>query len=155
MTNDFFSSLIQEFGKNIGIPDLMPDENNCCCLEFDDHVVNIEYDQLQDELYLYSHIADLPQSGRKDLYELLLEGNYFFRYTNGCNLGIDLETETVALVFKIALRVVDYNKLEEILENFLHTITYWKDKITGIRHSPNVEPEVSENMKKEIFSQRV
>jgi hypothetical protein len=124
-----FSDLLHNFGKTIGLPDLAPDETGYCCLMFDENVVNIEFDEATEQVFLYSNVGDLPKEGREGLYEMLLEANYFFRGTRGATLSVDTGSDRVVAAYQVPLGALGNSQFESTVENFVHVTESWKKKL--------------------------
>jgi hypothetical protein len=126
-----FSALLADFGKKIGIADLAPDEAGYCCLAFDEVVVNLEFNEASDQLFLSSHVGDLPDDGREALYEQLLEANYFFRGTNGAVLSVDTPSKQVVLLHQTPTVTLDGGSFETLIENFVNVAERWVGQLSG------------------------
>lgn len=124
--------LLSEFGRHVGLPDLILDDEGYCCLLFDDLVVNIEVHEDSGMLYLYSRVGDLPGEDAPAVYGMLLEANYLYRGTAGCVLGLDRAKKHVALAYQFPYRFLDVPGLEKTLENFLLITERWRKKLAGV-----------------------
>ncbi len=135
-------TLIHDFGKNIGIPDLALDEHHYCCLQFDGVVVNLEYEPDKDELFLYTHLGRIPQDPSLALYERLLEANFFFRQTGGGVLGIDKATGIIALAWRLPASPLTLPALEKLMETFVNTAEYWTEQVGQSEPTEQTTPPV-------------
>lgn len=127
--SDQFTALLKQFGKTIGITDLT-DDNGYCCLFFDDITVNME--ERDSTLFLYTTVAELPESGREKLFARLLEANCFFKETRGATLGADLNAGIILLCYQTPLAVLDDIHFEKTIENFINITELW---MTNIRET--------------------
>lgn len=125
------AALVSEFGKRVGLPDLIFDDAGYCCLIFDDTVINLEVHEDLGILYLYSRVGDLPPENVQNISTLLLEANYLFRGTSGCVLGIDVNKRHIVLAYQAQYRFLDIAAFETMLENFLHVAEKWTKKLTS------------------------
>lgn len=128
-------TLLSEFGKTVGIPDLCFDENGYCCLFFDDMVVNMELAEDGDHLFLYSNVGEIPEGNLPAFYEMLLEGNYFFRKTRGATLGIDRDANIVLLIYRRPTLNLELSDFEQLIENFVNVTESWTRNINGFEGS--------------------
>ena len=127
--DNLFEKLLKDFGENVGIPGLALDDSGCCCLSFDDLLVNVEYNDQTRQFFLSAHIGDLPAEGREALYERLLSANYFFRDTQGATLAIDKPSNRVLLVFQAPASALDATIFSNTVRNFIQTTEQWRDRV--------------------------
>lgn len=97
------SDVILDFGRIIGLKDLALDEKNCCTLQFDHVVVNLEYLPDSEEFYFYSSVWAVPEHEETRLrtFTFLLERNCFFRSTSGGVLGVDMARDSIIYTNKV------------------------------------------------------
>jgi hypothetical protein len=137
------NKIFRDFGKNIGIEELSLDENNYCCLFVEDVAVNIEFDEGTEQLFLCSTIAELPpQNERMALYDLLLDGNFCFRSTDGATIGVDTEHDLVALVKAVPLERISSSLLETMLVTFADLAKRWQERCRQLVESSPAHQEV-------------
>lgn len=98
-------TIITAFGQIIGLDALALDEGNCCTLQFDQVVVNIEYLPDSEELYFYSRIGTVPahEPTRLRVFTDLLESDCFFQRTSGGILGVDMGREAIVYTNKVGV----------------------------------------------------
>lgn len=110
------------FGAQVGLPDLSLDDGNCCTLQFDDVVVNVEYLPDSDELYLYSRVGSIPgnEARRLQAFTRLLESNCFYRGTSGGVLGVDAAQDAVVYTNKVGADGLDADAFGEYMEAFVN-----------------------------------
>lgn len=149
-----FAVLIREFGQTVGLPDLEPDEEGYCCLEFDGHIVNVEFNAPTEEVFLYAQIASLPETGREALYEALLEGNFFYRGTKGGTLGVDSASAAVVFVLKVAVAGMERSAFETVMEDFVNLTIGWKQKTAALSNAVETPGGHTGTIKPEFFDRR-
>ncbi len=124
------NGLLEKLGDSLGLQDLSLDENNHCVLLFDDKVIlNLELDESNEILVVYSYIGEVPFEGRENIFETLLESNFFWRNTQGATLGIDKHTQTVVLAYPMELPLKNKNIFEERLAVFVDVTEQWINKL--------------------------
>lgn len=127
------NSLLNKLGASLGLDGLSLDENNHCILLFDDKVIlNLELDEVNELLVVYSYIGEVPFEGRENIFEALLESNFFWRNTQGATLGIDKHTQTVVLAYPMELPLKNKNIFEERLAVFVDVTEQWIDRLEGM-----------------------
>lgn len=122
--NDLMSSL----GKTLGFPDLCFDPTGYCALGFDDFLLNMQYIEATEQLFLSVSVAGLPEGNRQPLYELLLQGNCGFAQTGGATLGVN-EENGVVLSAHIKVITLDSLSFETLIDNFLTMAESWRERI--------------------------
>lgn len=124
------NSLLEKLGASLGLQDLSLDENNHCILLFDDKVIlNMELDENNELLVVYSYLGEVPFEGRENIFETLLESNFFWRNTQGATLGIDKHTQTVVLAYPMELPLKNKDIFEERLAVFVDVTEQWINKL--------------------------
>ena len=128
------SQLIGEFGRTIGIENLALDEKGCCCLMFDDVMLNLELTPEPEQFFIYAELGDIPEHGRDEFYAQLLEANFFFRGTGGATLSLDRGANCVLLAYQMASHDLFLQRFSQILENFVNVAATWREKIASAGH---------------------
>lgn len=124
------NGLLERLGASLGLQDLSLDENNHCILLFDDKVIlNLELDEDNELLVVYSYLGEVPFEGRENIFETLLESNFFWRNTQGATLGIDKHTQTVVLAYPMELPLKNRDIFEERLAVFVDITEQWIDRL--------------------------
>ena len=85
--------ILASFGENIGIPNLEFDEDNYCCLLFDEITINLETEAETGQIVFSSPLGNIPKDADQAFFEMLLEANFFYRETGGASLGINRKAE--------------------------------------------------------------
>lgn len=126
MSKETYKKLITQLGKTINLPDLAPDQDDYCCLEFDKKiVVHLQYSVENDVLMLFSQLGIIDEDKTADLYSKILKANLFWQGTGGATIGVDDQTREALMAFQIALSLLDFNKFQELLEGFVNTSELW------------------------------
>lgn len=139
MENKIIQTILADFGSSIGIPELCFDNNNCCCLGFDDVTVNIESLTRSDTLFLYTNLGKIPQNASLSFYEMILEADFLFKGTKGATIGISKELNAVAMSCNIPMAEMSLTKFENRIEDFVNVAEYWSKKIRDDGSEP-VQP---------------
>ena len=115
-------NLLEGFGTQVGLPQLALDAANCCTLQFDDVVVNIEYINDTEEMFFYSRVGGIPANTEDKLraYARLLDANCFYRRTHGGVLGIDEGQDAIVYTNKVGIGGLDANAFGDYMEAFVN-----------------------------------
>ena len=128
---------LQEFGKELNLPDLAFDENNTCILGIDNTFsLHLTYEPNSDRLYLYSPILDgLPKDDRVrlKLYELLLEGSMLGGQMAGGGVGVAVPEELILMHCVLEMGVgTDPSALRRFAPIFVEAVEKWRKKARDI-----------------------
>ena len=136
--------ILAALGRQMGIDGLGLDENLTCRLVFDDAVVvDMEYAEAPNTLFLYTNPAPLPIADRAEFYEKLLEANMFGQDTAGAVFAVNEVAGGIVLFYSLDLAGTDFEGFYQALETFVNTAEAWKDKL----HSDmDISPKAPEPM---------
>lgn len=119
-------SVLAQFGESIGIPGLVFDEKNACCLVFDaDILVNIGVEERNGRLVLFSYLGDLPQESRARQCAAMLEGNFFWQGTSGATLCLEAASRSALLMQPVLLKGLNASLFHDTVETFVNTAEHW------------------------------
>ncbi|MDR2807146.1 MAG: type III secretion system chaperone [Puniceicoccales bacterium] len=125
--------LLQELAKVLDLSSLTLDSNNHCLILFDDKIVlNLELNEEEGALIVYSYISVVPFMGKELVLEVLLEANFFWKVSNGATFAIDKQTQTLVLQKKFLLPLADSNAFEDDLAVFVDVVDAWMKRIDEI-----------------------
>lgn len=135
-----YTQLVSELGKTVGIEDLKPDEENYCCLGFDEKIItHIQYNEPNDVLMLFAQLGSIDEDKVNDIYPRLLKANLFWQGTGGATLGVDDETREVLMAYQVPLQMLDFPKFQELIEGFINTAELWINTLEVIQHGGEIE----------------
>ncbi|MEO1019673.1 MAG: type III secretion system chaperone [Pseudomonadota bacterium] len=124
-----YSELLANFGRSIGLPDLVADEEGYCALSFDELAVNLQLDPATRELLIFAHLGEIDDDDPSALYARMLAANSFWQGTGGATLGIEPETQAVFLARTVSVRVLDDAAFEALLEGFIQQAEHWRQEV--------------------------
>src|SRR5262249_33730853 len=120
MSMEIYRSLLKGLGATIGLPDLAPDDEGFCAMQFGDRiVVNLQYEAEREDLALFARLGDVEPDLREAAYEMLLAGNLFWKETAGATLSVEPTAGTVYLAAKQAIQSLDQPRFEAMLNEFV------------------------------------
>jgi Tir chaperone protein (CesT) family len=128
---DTAQQVIGDFGKTIGLDDLALDEADYCCLLIDQAlVINIEFDEPERRLMLYSMVGR-PGQDRAAVFSALMQANYLGRGTGGATLGLQSEPDGEAIVLsrEVPLPGLDVPAFSSALERFVNMAETWTQRL--------------------------
>jgi hypothetical protein len=123
--------ILARLAKSLHLSELSLDNNQHCMLMFDDKIVlNLELDEKHEHLIAYAYLGEVPLVGRENIFEKLLEPNFFWNGTNGMTIGIDKQSQTVVLMMRFQLPLKNSDTFEENLADFVDTTESWMHKLS-------------------------
>lgn len=124
-------SILERLAKSLNLEELSLDNNLHCMLMFDDKIVlNIELDEKFGQLVTYAYLGEVPLAGRENIFEKLLETNFFWNNTNGFTIGIDKQSQTVVMMARFELPLHQPELFEEHLADFVDNTEFWMHKLS-------------------------
>lgn len=140
MSNESFNNLLQELGKNVGLPDLKANEEGLCSLRFDDRVtIDLEANKETGALIYSSIVATLVPHQTEQFYPELLEANLLWVGTGGATLGVDPATLSVFICYQEKLEGLEFIRFQDLLKGFSDVAIFWNKRIqdgTNIHEKP-------------------
>jgi hypothetical protein len=125
--------ILARLAKSLHLSELSLDNNQHCMLMFDDKIVlNLELDEKHEHLVAYAYLGEVPLVGRENIFEKLLEPNFFWNGTNGMTIGIDKQSQTVVLMMRFQLPLKNPDTFEENLADFVDTTESWMHKLSAM-----------------------
>jgi hypothetical protein len=125
--------LLKDLGVTVGVPDLEFDENGYCVVYLDEIQINMELGEEDESLFFYTHVGEVPEDGRPEFYEMLLDANWFYKGTAGATLGIDKDSSVVSIIYRASTTELDTEKFQKIIENFANLSENWMSRITEFK----------------------
>lgn len=120
---------LKEIGRQMGIPDLGPDEDGHWILSSDTFDVHLDHVPETDSVLVYSRVGELPQDPPAELLIRLLQANFFVRETAGCTLGLDRVSDSIALFVRWSLRELEGEDFEQRLLDFFEATDLWVQRL--------------------------
>jgi hypothetical protein len=125
------NAILARLAKSLHLEELSLDNNQHCMLMFDDKIVlNLELDEKYEHLIAYAYVGEVPLVGRENIFEKLLEPNFFWNGTNGMTIGIDKQSQTVVLMMRFQLPLKNSDTFEENLADFVDMTEFWIHKLS-------------------------
>jgi hypothetical protein len=131
--------LLGEFGRSTGLGELALDQDNYCALLIDDGlVVNIEFDEQDRQLVLYS-LLGVPAGEPQAAYERLLQANYLGRECGGATFGLRPDN-SVVLSQSMAVAGLDLKDFTARLERFINEVEAWTKQLPQLGAASEAAP---------------
>jgi hypothetical protein len=153
MSLENYKQLLSELGQSTGIPGLTSDNDNYCCLGFDDKIiVHLQYHPENDTLMFFSQLGKIDEDKTAILYPRLLKANLFWQGTAGSTIGVDDETREILMSYQTPLTFMDFPKFQAVLEGFINTAELWINTLEAFQHAgiPKISSSVGPNMQSGI-----
>lgn len=124
-------ALLRGLGTHVGIPDLAFDADGYCCMSFDDHVVNLEYDDKRDDILVYAQVGDVPAHPPSSFHPQVLEANYTSALLGLGTLGVDNEKARVVWFDRIVPRAMTQQAFQDALRIAIDRVEFWKKSLAS------------------------
>lgn len=141
------NTLLASLPPELGLLDSAQDARGICELVVDGTLkITIEEQPLTQDLYLYSVVATLPESGDPTLMATLLEAQLFGREVGeGISFGLDRAESAVLIWRKLCLESDEPENCTRALTEFINWAEHWQTKLsTPVAAGP--EGDVGESM---------
>jgi hypothetical protein len=131
--------LLAEFGRSIGLGEFALDEDNYCALLIDEGlVINIEFDERERQLVLYSLLGEAA-GDQLAVYERLLKANYLGRECGGATFGIRPD-QSVVLSQSLAVPGLELKDFTARLERFINEVEAWTKQMPQLGAASETAP---------------
>lgn len=134
-----YKKLLSDLGHSVGLPDLAPDEDNYCCLGFDDKIItHIQFNAENEVLMLFAQLGTIDEDKTTLIYPRILKANLFWQGTGGATIGVDDETREVLMCYQIPMAFMDFQKFQELLEGFINTAELWISTLEAVQRGEGI-----------------
>eukprot|EP01006_Ploeotia_vitrea_P030027 TRINITY_DN62487_c0_g2_i1.p1 TRINITY_DN62487_c0_g2~~TRINITY_DN62487_c0_g2_i1.p1 ORF type:complete len:1014 (+),score=104.94 TRINITY_DN62487_c0_g2_i1:44-3085(+) len=131
---------LREFGKDLGVDDLIFDDNYTAVVAVeDDFNLMVTFDPDTAGLYLYSPLvqeAALTKQEKLTLYEELLQGALLGREMAGGTVGLTKKTNNLMLSTCIDMRISTASALRTIAPIFADCVQHWRNRVAKMLGRP-------------------
>ena len=139
--------LLQEFGRSMGIPDLVLDEQDGCALMFDETGLMLSYRREANRLCVYTDIGLLKRATPALLLKLL-SANALHQAVGDGVIGVSPDEGRKALVIVYSqlldVAVLTLPRLDESLRGFVETAEAWQTQLAEYVQGLDAEGEAQE-----------
>lgn len=130
MVKELFESLLEELGHTLDIPDLRPDSNHSCLINYpDDFKVQIEMDPMGHSVMLGCDLGPIPTGRyRENLFREALKANGMPAPHHGI-LAFSNKTEHLVLFEYLNTQDLTGDRIADALAPFIEKAKLWKDSL--------------------------
>ncbi|MCD2513147.1 type III secretion system chaperone [Comamonas endophytica] len=123
-------ALVRALGQRMGLRQFQLDAEGSCALELDRRiVVNLQYRETENELWLYSDLGPVPQRSLA-FYEKLLRANLFWQQTSGATLSLSGDQLPRAVLARpLPWTLLEDTSFGAAVEAFVHTTEEWQKQL--------------------------
>ena len=120
---------VNNYGKEVGIPNLELDYDNKCELCFNGKInIGIKYNEKENLCSFIGPICSIPKTDKEKFYKQLLISNAFGIENGGAVLSIEEKTNRIMLSFTFIANTFDYQLFKVVLNNFVNIVEANMDK---------------------------
>ena len=121
-----FNELMQAFAAEAGIPGFVPDGSGVYSLAIDGMQVDFAADLDRGQLVFVGEVGVLPQFGRAEFLQLLMEAMFFGRTTAGAVFALKPGSDRLKFRLAEPLELMTAPRFHEVLELFVNTLEQWR-----------------------------
>ena len=132
-----FESLMAGFGRTIGIAPLVLDEDSGCTLSFDDQVINVNYSEEEESLWLSSDLGMVPDQDRGAFYQHILAANFHRKQMKNAVLSYCEATDSIVLLRSKAVAGLAPAGLEDMVQDFVDLSESLRLGMEELQHQPS------------------
>lgn len=128
-----FIDLVGDFAKRVGLETLVPDDEGCVYVQFDEMVVCFSEVPDSASVAIYAPVGMLPPQTNAQLLTLLMRANYLGRGTGGATLSQIDNGNTILLHQVVPLVVLDGETFANMVEKFVNVVEEWHANLLDFR----------------------
>lgn len=121
MNKDMYAGLLKTLGNDLGIEDVHPNEDGECTLAFDDCFVSFSFIEDAGMISMYSGVCEVPGDCPREVLEMLLDEQVFFKGTRGATLSLSKSRHMVLAHLNLFIGVLDSERFSAAVQNLLQT----------------------------------
>lgn len=125
------NSLLSEFGRHHGIPDLAFDDEDRCVLRFDAVELNLEYQADRSDILIFTEIGKLAAMNSPDAALRLLHGNLASASLGTGTIGVDRKSGSIVWFDRVTAFGIDQPLFRSRIQDALGWIGYWRHCLSG------------------------
>ena len=145
-----FTELVVALGADLGIEDLVPDDENGCGVVIGDNLIaEIELDG--DRIVMSAIVGKISPAMAAEWAMELLEANAFWIGTGGATLGVDSASGNVVQCFALPVQGLESDTFNRIFRDFGEAADTWAQRLLTEPVKSSDPPEELMN----VFDQRV
>ncbi len=130
MSTELYAKLIADLGNAVGIPSLVPDEEGYCILGLDERIVLVmQYEPETESIVLFTDLGPCPSNDKSEFLADLLKANCLWAGTGGATLGLNADTGTILLCYRMPARHFEFEPFQSTIEGMVNTAEFWKSRM--------------------------
>lgn len=138
-------NLFETFGRSIGAEGLSFNEMGLCRITFNDATV-IDFEELDQYIYLFSVLGPLPENDRDLLLMTLMRAHFANNDVATAYFGLNSESE-ITLFARIPYETTSVKAFEEFLAQFINACDEWRPVVaTACNDAGAAQPDARPDM---------
>ena len=143
-----FDRMMSRLGQAMGIEDLGLNEENGCTLQFDDQIINLQYEPDDESYILFSDLGQVAEERKVALYEQFLSANFYRKQMVNSCISYCEPTQSIVLILHQSTDGMDFVRFESILQSFIDLAEAWSKKI----RATDLPQDAREDTKSQSFT---
>ena len=126
---EHYRRILAAAAEQLGFENVKPDEQGNCTLQFEDTFVSFSCQEESSQASLVIPVAEVPGECPREVMELLLDAQLFFKDTRGGTFSFDKTNGWVLLHLNLMADAIDESMLCNAIENMLDVARTFGEKI--------------------------
>lgn len=127
--NPVFKGLLESLKPKLQEGALTQDNDHQYTLRLEGYLVMVDLLPDEEKILLATSLGALPKDNLCELYQTMLQGQYFYQQTSGAVLAVDNSASFAVLQAILPLPLTDESVLLRAIEGFLHKADLWREKL--------------------------
>jgi len=124
-----FKNLIHDFGKQLNVIGIKPDEQGYIALSVDSQTIHLQYDEEREDITVFTRLTEIEPNRLADICLMILGANILWQGTKGATFSVEPIRKMVLLANRQALSFFNVSRLNDWLEEFLNIAQYWNERL--------------------------
>ncbi len=129
---EHYRRILATAAEQLGFAEVKPDPEGICTLQFEDTFVNLSCREESSQLSMVIPVAEVQGECPREVMELLLDAQLFFKDTRGGTFAFDKENGWVLLQLNLMVDAIDENMLYNAVENMLDVARRFAESVNAI-----------------------
>lgn len=109
---------------------LVLEDDGVCQLGTDDGgVINIGYNDKNENVVLFAPIGSLRDENRENAMEVMLQANHFWSETGGATLSLSEDGYAAIIAYQVPVAEIHHDEFISLVEWFFNTSSEWRQRL--------------------------
>lgn len=119
----------------LGLPDLALGDNDVCAVSFDEHVINLVYDEEHEEFTILATVGEVPPQAEEGYFAGLLAANFSEAAKSVGMLSFDRDHGRIIWTDQLTVQSMTELKFQDALIEAVSHVEFWKKTLADLQLS--------------------